>query len=244
MTGGNHFTPVDDMHVEGIPGGQSPLHIVSLNQDSLGAVMGLQELVISRLENKKLLVSLSQDEYLDVLGEKGIGLGIFDQGELVAFYGALFPGESSENLGRDLQLPAGELAQVCHLEISFVRPDYRGKKLQSVLGQRIVAGITALNKYRYVCNTVGLDNYPSLRSAFSLGLHIVQLKEKYGGLMRFILLRDLLEPVVLDMDNPVSAPNTDCDYQQKLIKEEYYGFKQAGIPGRPVILYGKRISGR
>ena len=201
--------------------------------------MGLQELVFNRLTDKTHCLRLSREEYLAILGDHGLVLGMLHRGKLVAFYGALFPGMSEENLGRDLGLPEKALDRVCHLEISLVHPDYRGKKLQPALGQRVVAAVEDLDRHRYFCATVGPENYVALQNVFALGLCAVQLKQKYQGLWRFILLRDLQRPLHPQQEHPVTVQNSNYEKQIQLLNQGYCGFQQVDISGKPAVLYAK-----
>ncbi len=220
-----------------IPG---DFQIAPLDPSHLEEIMGLQELVFASLEDKTHCVRLSREEYLDILGEHGIVLGMLYAGRLVALYGALFPGDSSENLGHDLDLPAEKLEQVCHLEISLVHPDYQGKKLQPALGQRVVAAVENLGRHRYLCATVGPNNYVALKNVLALGLCAVQLKQKYQGFWRFILLRDLQMPFKPQQEHPLAVHNNDYEKQIQLLNQGYCGFQQVDISGKPAVLYAKK----
>ncbi len=224
----------------GLPRVPADFQVVSLDDSYLAEMLGLQELSIGSLKDKMNCVSLSKDELREILGERGIALGVIKKEKLIAFYCALFPGNTQENLGHDLELSGKELEQVCHLEIAFVHPDYRGEKLQLLLGHQVVSRVRAMGKHRYFCVTVAPQNCVSLKNTLSLGVHIVELKKKYQGQWRFILFNDLKEPIKLDRKNPVTASNTDYAFQRQLLLEGYAGFQQVKRSGQWEILYGKR----
>lgn len=214
--------------------------VVLLDPGYLEEIMALQELVFSRLTDKAALVCISQEDYLEILGENGLAMGILHQGQLIAYYGALFPGMLEENYGRDLGLPEEALKQVCHLENSFVHPDYTGKMLQPALGQRVFAAVEALGRYRYFLATVGPNNPLALKSVFKLGLYAVRLKLKYQGLWRFILIKDLQRPLQLQQEDQLAIHNTDIGKKLQLLSQGYCGFRQVEISGKPAVLYAKK----
>lgn len=162
-------------------------------REDLEAMFALQEEVIQALEDSSSLQPLSKEEFLHILEGNGVMLGAYVAEELIAFRALLIPEvDELEHLGKDAGLETEELAQVIYSEISNVKPSFRGNRLQKILGRHILEEIDQ-DKFRYICATVAPFNIASLSDKFAQGLHIVALKEKYGGSLRYVFMRDFKE---------------------------------------------------
>lgn len=158
--------------------------------EDLEAMFSLQEEVIQTLEDPSSLQPLSKEEFIHILEGNGIMLGAYVGEELIAFRALLIPSEDEpEHLGEDAGLETEELPQVIYSEISNVKPSFRGNRLQKILGRHILEEIDQA-KFRYICATVAPFNLASLSDKFAQGLHIVALKKKYGGNLRYVFMRD------------------------------------------------------
>lgn len=202
-----------------------PITLFRLRSGETDELMRFQELAEVSMEDKSLFVPLSENECAEVLGENGITLGIRVRNKLIAFYSALFPGKAANNLGYDLNLSGGELDKVCHLEIAFVHPDYRNNGLQVYLGKQVVEIAKKQYNCRYLCATVHPFNIPALHNALGLGLQIVWIKGKYGGLKRFILFRDLLSHHTGEGQNTLKVKIDDITRQKELLKKGCRGLR-------------------
>ncbi len=80
-------------------------------------------------------------------------------------------------------------------------------------------------KYDYVCCTVAPFNIPSLKDKFSQGMEIAALKEKYGGSMRYVFVKELREDKEKDWTEIKSVPMSDTVGQQALFSEGYRGYE-------------------
>ncbi|MGN0907857.1 MAG: GNAT family N-acetyltransferase [Bullifex sp.] len=121
---------------------------------------------------------------------EGFTYEILDGEKPAAAFSMTFPGLDEENLGYDIGLSGNELLKVAHMDVAAVNPAYRGMGLQKRLMKMGEDDAKALG-YHYLMCTIHPDNAPSLKSALSLGYHIVLTKEKYGGKIRHILLKEV-----------------------------------------------------
>lgn len=114
---------------------------------------------------------------------------------IAAYLLVRFPGADDDNLGRELTpggpvIPLDELAHVAHIESTAVCPDFYGNHLQSWLVQEAETYLKPL-AYRHLMATVHPDNRYSLNSMLRQGYRIVSTTQKYGGLRRHILYKEL-----------------------------------------------------
>lgn len=113
-----------------------------------------------------------------------------EQGKVVASLIVRFPGMAGDNLGREMDLTEEQLMCVAHMESAVVLPECRGAGLQ----QRMLVyaeEILSAQNYRYLMATVAPENTPSLHNLQKCGYKIVKTTEKYGGLCRHVLLKQI-----------------------------------------------------
>lgn len=214
------------MPYNGIEREKDRYQIITLEQEHLEQIMELQSLVQSKLNDKDLCLFVSRDEFMAMLGDKGVVLGAVADDKLVGLCSVLFPGEHNpENLGKILDLPGDELARVGHLEIAFINPDYRGKGLYIQMTERIISTVRALNSVCHLCATIHPRNIPSLQNTMIFDMQIVKLNAMYGGLTRFILYRDLTQTTAWDDRNTITVESNDIHRQQQLLQSGWVGVR-------------------
>lgn len=110
--------------------------------------------------------------------------------EFAGLFTTLLPGLGQENLGRDLGFTDEELMKSAHMETVIILPKYRGHHLQARLMSRAEEDLKK-SGYRHLLCTIHPDNPYSLNNALSLGYKVEKTVEKYGGLPRNILLKEI-----------------------------------------------------
>ena len=207
---------------------------LTLNQ--MEDIEALQQKVIDSLEDKSILQPLSRDEFEHILGNNGVMLGAFDNAKLIACRALLKPDPTEdEHLGVDAG--ADDLSRVLYQEVSFVHPSYRGHGLQRKLGQRIMELVNLAN-YDVICATVKPFNIASLKDKFSQGLHVVALKYKYGGKLRYVFAKYLHDEVKLT-DEQVVINMANTEEQQTILSQGYVGTKLIQTEDSWAVLYNK-----
>lgn len=212
------------------------VHVRTCTMTDLESLLHMQEKVILSLKETSFLQPLSTEEFTHLLNGHGFLLGAFWEGELIAFRGLLIPEVSEDDhLGREVGLSEVELKKVVYSEVSNVLPDFQGNGLQKILGKMMFNRIDQ-DTFRYVCATVAPFNIPSLIDKFAHQLQIVSLKEMYGGLLRFIFLRDFSteEKAVLESK---FIELGDKNKQQALLKEGWRGIQLKQIDGNWMVEY-------
>ena len=147
----------------------------------------MQRKVVAELADKTILHLLSEEEFRNILEGNGLMIGAFVEERLIAFRALLVPAIDEEHLGRDIGLADEDLGKVIYQEVSNVLAEYRGNKLQRTLAILIMQELTKLeSQFQYVCCTVAPINIPSLKDKFVQGMEVASLKEKYGGVLRYV----------------------------------------------------------
>ncbi|MCZ2257791.1 GNAT family N-acetyltransferase [Sporosarcina sp. G11-34] len=198
--------------------------IVRLEADHLSEILTLQQKVIDSLATGGFLQPLTEEEFLTILNGKGPMIGAYADEQLIAFRAMLEPEvDDKEHLGIDAGLSKDELPLVLYSEITNVDPNFRGNNLQVVLGKHLFEEVDQ-ERFRYICTTVAPFNIASLKDKFTHGMQIVSLKVKYGNLLRYILVKDLKQPVVMNnYTTSCSVEMANTEEQQRLLQDGWIG---------------------
>lgn len=114
----------------------------------------------------------------------------FDCPEFAGLFTTIFPELGPENLGRDLGFSDEDLMKSAHMETVVIAPEYRGHRLQARLMKKAEEDLKAAG-YKHLLCTIHPENPYSMNNALSLGYKVEKLVEKYGGLPRNILLKEI-----------------------------------------------------
>lgn len=227
---------VDVLH-SGLLNEEIPYYIRNLTMNELQDVLHLQREVVAALEDESKLATLSEEEFTFILSGNGSLIGVYVDECLIAFRATLVPGEDDEHLGLDIGLDADELSSVIYQEISNVSPAFRGHGLQRVMAQ-VLMGQLQYSAFTYVCATVAPFNIPSLKDKFSQQMEIAALKEKYGGKLRYVFVKDLrVDLKEYGVEQFISMD--DIVGQQKLLVGGWRGTSMMEDSGEWVVRYEK-----
>ncbi|PEI92585.1 N-acetyltransferase [Bacillus pseudomycoides] len=214
--------------------------IAPLSLEHIQQILSLQNVVIETLENKDILQPLTLEEYQYILDGNGLMIGAFVDQELIAFRALLAPPIDDEHLGFDIGLTKDDLDRVIYQEISNVHPKCRGNGMQKILAKVLMEQLTQTDsKYDYVCCTVAPFNIPSLKDKFAQGMEIAALKEKYGGNMRYVFVKELRENEKKERKDIKSIAMSDIAGQQVLLAEGYRGYEMEQHDVEYCVRFGK-----
>ncbi|HDR3346239.1 TPA: GNAT family N-acetyltransferase [Bacillus cereus] len=218
----------------------NPFHVTLLSLEHIEQILSLQNIVVEALEDKSRLQPLSQEEFQYILEGNGMMIGAFIENKLIAFRALLVPPIDDEHLGLDIGLSESELHRVIYQEISNVHPNYRGNGMQKILANVIMDELQKEDsKYDYVCCTVAPFNIPSLKDKFAQGMAIAALKEKYGGSLRYVFVKELRRDKENDWTDVQSILMSDASGQQALLSKGYRGYEMEKVDGDFVVKFGR-----
>ena len=149
--------------------------------------------VHENMEHKEWF-AIDNEEYMTHMLQEGNGIGYLakevETDNLAAVFLVTFPGNSDDNLGRDIGLSEEELNDVAHMDTVGVFPEYRGNRLQYRLMQNAENELREKG-YRYLMCTVHPDNPYSRKNVIDQGYEPVKKALKYGGFLREIFVKYL-----------------------------------------------------
>lgn len=225
----------------GPKGKPCPYIIRVLTPGDLQQVLQLQNRVIGKLERQEDCVPIPEKELRFILEGGGESLGLFIRDRLYATCSLLLDVGYEQNMARELGFKEEELAQVAQFELSLVDTNLRGNKLQSRLAGILARRLKKRGTARYLFTTVSPFNYASMQTVTSLGMQIAKIGRMYFDWDRYVVYKDLIQPVELDTANAIGIPNTDLSRQKQLLRNGYRGFSQIRDEEGIKILYAKII---
>lgn len=147
------------------------------------SIVQLQQIVYEQTNNN-WLSTVSVEELEDAIG---LHLAVLKEhdGSIVAFRMLALP--ANDYLGEHLNKNGNHI----YYDISFVHPNYRGQKLQTLMGQWLKENVVIPGKYDAILSTVHPSNIPSQIDKFKLGMYVQSFGEFYGGKPRFVFVDPL-----------------------------------------------------
>ena len=160
--------------------------------DDAYSIWQIMDTCAQAMEHKEHFICDNLDYVKDILSGHGFAVVACDMDEnIVGNLLVKYPGLTDENLGYDIfPKDTNALEKVLHMDSSTVLPEHRGHGLEA----KMIAYAESLvdtSKYHYSFATVAPDNPASLKSLERNGYQVMVTKEKYGGLMRCVMMKTL-----------------------------------------------------
>jgi ribosomal protein S18 acetylase RimI-like enzyme len=162
------------------------LGIRQLVHGDAAAVSELQSCIYDSMPDKSQFVLTTAEELAESI-EHDFCLGAFDEDNLAAVTTIVLNRVTKRNIGYVLGYNAYECVTY---DTTFVRPDCRGRGLQRHF-MKLKDEFSLKNGAKYAFATVSPDNGYSLNNLKMSGFDIIDRREIYGGVDRFILRKNL-----------------------------------------------------
>lgn len=163
-----------------------PLHAEHLNQ-----ILSLQEIILQHLPDQSWYANTSKEEFKEILAHTNLILGGFNQhSELITMGAYVAYSYHKHNYGYDLGFKGDDLLHVGQIDSTIVHPNYRGNKLQNTLCD-LLEDFAQKQAIPIISATVSPNNLYSLNTFLKRGYHIENETIKYGGLKRYLLMKNL-----------------------------------------------------
>lgn len=143
-------------------------------------ILALQEAAFEVLENPEMLRRNTAEMLGKCLQKPHCTLGAFD-GDKLAAIAILYDAENvpEEDLSHLLQTVNVEERKSANFKLCIVHPDYRGRKLQQLLGLKLEEAAKKKG-IDILCSTVSPLNGASSHSLMKIGYRLDSVTEKYG----------------------------------------------------------------
>ena len=173
--------------------------------------------------NHDIFVPGTDENFLGILEGKGIVLGIHDGKRIICMRTLFFQTDDEEILNEDMGLSTAQMKRMAFLDYCIVHSDYRGNNLQFLTYSHIEAFLW--DDFDYLYTTVSPRNIVSLRNIINCGFYAFQLKERYGGYMRYLLRKDLKDGSSIRTKRHENALLRDYRAQQDIIGRGKVGYR-------------------
>lgn len=162
-----------------------------LDFEYMSKIMEFQDIIYDGLEDKQLYSPSKEEELRNFISEKGNIVGcVTEDDELIAIGVYCKLGYDKDNYGYDIDLDGEDLLKVGQIESTLVKEEFRGNRLQKIICE-ILEDIGRKNNTPIMCATASPFNPYSVNTFKNLGYTIVKDKIKYGGLRRYVLVKEL-----------------------------------------------------
>lgn len=155
----------------------------------VGAIMEIMEEGKATIENQEWFVADDEVYIREHIDKNGFTIVAESEDDrcIAGFFVVKIP-EKGDNLGELLGFDVDKLEKVVIMDSAVVGRKYRGNHLQQRMLEAAEAEID--EKFRYLMCTVHPDNKYSLQNMEKYGYKIEKTTECYGGLRRYILVKD------------------------------------------------------
>ncbi|HOO54359.1 MAG TPA: GNAT family N-acetyltransferase [Methanothrix sp.] len=209
-----------------------------LTEDDIQEIINLQDIVLAKIKDSDTYYPVSKEVLKGLLNNGDTAMGVVISEELVGFCIIHLPGLEQGNLGRDIEMSEEDLNTVAHIQFIFVHPDYWGYSIQNKLIKHVLNIVTDAG-CRHVLCTISPKNYYSLYNTLQWGFSIREIKEKYGGLLRYILCKNISIDVNPRWHEIVTINRSDIEGQKRLLEEGFQGFDVSKGSDGFIIHYGR-----
>ncbi|RBP37594.1 hypothetical protein [Garciella nitratireducens] len=218
-------------------------NISYLDVSYIDKMMELKELIMKRLENPEIFISASKKVILeDVLKPgKGLAIGVFVEGELIAYRTVKFSGEIIQKMVNKLEFFQEDMDKIVYLQSTVVHPNFRGNALQ-IKTLKIILDLSLQKGYKYVTATISPYNYHSLKNILSYGItirDILTLGGNYKDKKRFIMYKDLTLQNKQQYEEVIAIAHQDINLHIDILKKGYIGFNIQDTENGYDIIFGK-----
>jgi len=143
----------------------------------LPLILKLQEIAFAHMEDPSLLRRNTPEMFASCLNDPHATFGAFDEEKLVAIGILYVPTTHEEDLSLSLKEPHSSPS--ANYKLCIVHPDYRGRRLQVTLGEKIILQ-AQLQGYRLLCATASPRNLASHTNLLYLGFTLDSQSSHYG----------------------------------------------------------------
>ena len=163
-----------------------------LDLSYIDKIMEFQHNIYDGLENKDFYSCSNKEDFEKTINGKGkiIGCVSLTNNELISIGVYIEYGYENHNYGYDLEIKGEELLKVGQLEATIVSEAYRGNRLQKIMCE-IFEEVAQKAGMKYICATAAPNNKYSVNTFNELGYKIMADKLKYGGLRRYVLMKEI-----------------------------------------------------
>jgi hypothetical protein len=218
-----------------------PIRFHHLGTDDIGEIVALHRLAIGRAPPGTLRPDES-DFFVSIIERGGLIFGMRARESLVAYGVLSLAPASAMKYAASVGFREIDSAGIVCLDGVTVHPDWRGNDLHGRLGRWRIEAARALGR-RHLFSTAAPINDASWATLLRLGLHVRAIGEFYGGMLRYVVYRDLHEvPKLVDPASAIAVPVGDLDRQRQALAAGMVGWRRWIADGRVFLVLGHSLA--
>ena len=157
------------------------MNIIKLSPSYHEQLKNLIDIVVTTMENKNWLISLTEDEIKNIFNnEKAMIYGIVNENNLVAISGLFFEESDFMEITKILKIDNYKVAEISE---SMTLPQYRGNNYMLTINTLILKEAKDLG-FDYLIATAAPQNIASNKSLTKLGMNCICQINRYGKYLR------------------------------------------------------------
>jgi hypothetical protein len=183
----------------------------------------------------EIFIPTSDDELESLLGRKGLSVGVWHDRRLVCMRSVQTDREWVDDSLRKMGLgpdPEGRTAVTDHC---IVDKEYRGNNIQFLTNYELESMIA--ENFDTITTTVAPMNVFSLQNILNINFQIVGLDHRYGGYLRYTLVKRFRSDVSIWTNGHSIMPIRDLEGQRRLLSQGCVGYKLKRMEFGFVIFY-------
>jgi hypothetical protein len=201
---------------------KTPCILRRLTMDDKDEALALHR-AMSTNANPELFVPGADEDFLHILQGGGVVLGVQEGRRIVCMRTVLFQTRDDEVTREDVGLLPEQMDRMAFMDYCVVHRDYRGNNLQFLTYYHMENFLW--EDFDYLYTTVSPRNIFSLRNVRDCGFYAFQLKERYGGYMRYLLGKDLKQGSFIRTKRHESVLLHNYPAQQRIMEKGMVGYR-------------------
>jgi hypothetical protein len=188
----------------------------------IGEALSLHHRVTDGL-SREIFVPTPDENMRRLVRGDGISVGVWHEGRMVCMRAVVteknWVGEELDEMG----VPASGDHRTAYTDFCVVDRDFRGNNVQ-FLTHYAIENITE-DRYDTFYTTVSPKNSFSLLNILGCNFLITDIREMYGGYLRYVMRKDLARGKPIWTHGHLVIRLSDIDRQRAAIAEGLYGYK-------------------
>ena len=211
--------------------------IKALDMSHLEQVSALHNSVPEELGHEIFALSDEEELRLGMTHGEGLSVGVLDEDKVVAVRNVIVSKRWSDETMEYYGFETHPDRRTAIIDFSVVHKSFRGNNMQQLM-QYYIENLLS-EEFDDVITTVSPKNYHSLKNNIACGFNIFELFHTYGGVLRFVLRKELKRDLKIHTGSHLKLNVLDLEEHTKALAEGYVGYKVVKEHSDIFVLYGK-----
>jgi hypothetical protein len=176
----------------------------------------------------EIFVPTTEEELERLLGDDGLSIGVWHEKRLVCMRAVQTDSDWVDESMEKMGLPPDPRKRTAVTDHCIVDKEYRGNNIQFLTNYEIESLIA--ERFDAITTTVAPMNVFSLQNVLNCNFQIVALDLRYGGYLRYTLVKYFRSSASLWLNEHRMSPIRDIERQKRLMLDGFVGYKLKRMP--------------